>query len=186
MLTIELRKNTEERMKKGLESLRYNLSKIRTGRVHTGLLDGIEVEYYGSLVPINQVGNVSLLDGRTLGVQIFEKKMIGVVERAIRDSDLGLNPATQGDIIRVPMPALTEERRKDLTKVVRNEGEDGKIILRNIRREANESLKKLLKDKSISEDDERNTTIEIQKITDKYITEIEKSVNEKELDIMKV
>ncbi|MEY3996718.1 MAG: hypothetical protein RL344_1061 [Pseudomonadota bacterium] len=186
MLTIELRKNTEERMKKGLESLRYNLSKIRTGRVHTGLLDGIEVEYYGSLVPINQVGNVSLLDGRTLGVQIFEKKMIGVVERAIRDSDLGLNPATQGDIIRVPMPALTEERRKDLTKVVRNEGEDGKIVLRNIRREANESLKKLLKDKSISEDDERNTTIEIQKITDKYITEIEKSVNEKELDIMKV
>jgi ribosome recycling factor len=186
MLTIELRKHTEERMKKGLESLRYNLSKIRTGRVHTGLLDGIEVEYYGSLVPINQVGNVSLLDGRTLGVQIFEKKMVGVVERAIRDSDLGLNPATQGDIIRVPMPALTEERRKDLTKVVRNEGEDGKIILRNIRREANESLKKLLKDKSISEDDERNTTIEIQKITDKYITEIEKSVNEKELDIMKV
>jgi ribosome recycling factor len=186
MLTIELRKNTEERMKKGLESLRYNLSKIRTGRVHTGLLDGIEVEYYGSLVPINQVGNVSLLDGRTLGVQIFEKKMVGVVERAIRDSDLGLNPATQGDIIRVPMPALTEERRKDLTKVVRNEGEDGKIILRNIRREANESLKKLLKDKSISEDDERNTTIEIQKITDKYTTEIEKSVNEKELDIMKV
>jgi ribosome recycling factor len=186
MLTIELRKHTEERMKKGLESLRYNLSKIRTGRVHTGLLDGIEVEYYGSLVPINQVGNVSLLDGRTLGVQIFEKKMVGVVERAIRNSDLGLNPATQGDIIRVPMPALTEERRKDLTKVVRNEGEDGKIILRNIRREANESLKKLLKDKSISEDDERNTTIEIQKITDKYITEIEKSVNEKELDIMKV
>jgi ribosome recycling factor len=169
-----------------LESLRYNLSKIRTGRVHTGLLDGIEVEYYGSLVPINQVGNVSLLDGRTLGVQIFEKKMVGVVERAIRDSDLGLNPATQGDIIRVPMPALTEERRKDLTKVVRNEGEDGKIILRNIRREANESLKKLLKDKSISEDDERNTIIEIQKITDKYTTEIEKSVNEKELDIMKV
>lgn len=186
MLTIELKKNTEERMKKGLESLRYNLSKIRTGRVHTGLLDGIEVEYYGSLVPINQVGNVSLLDGRTLGVQIFEKKIVGIVERAIRDSDLGLNPATQGDIIRVPMPALTEERRKDLTKVVRNEGEDGKIVLRNIRREANESLKKLLKDKDISEDDERSTTVEIQKITDKYIAEIEKSVNEKEVDIMKV
>ncbi len=186
MFTIELRKNTEERMRKGLESLRYNLSKIRTGRVHTGLLDGIDVEYYGSLVPINQVGNVSLLDGRTLGVQIFEKKMVGIVERAIRDSDLGLNPATQGDIIRVPMPALTEERRKDLTKVVRNEGEDGKIVLRNIRREANESLKKMLKDKDISEDDERSTTVDIQKITDKYITEVEKSVNEKEADIMKV
>jgi ribosome recycling factor len=185
-LTIELKKNTEERMKKGLEALRHNLSKIRTGRVHTGLLDGIEVEYYGSLVPINQVGSVSLLDGRTLGVQIFEKKMVGVVERAIRDSDLGLNPATQGDIIRVPMPALTEERRKELTKVVKNEGEEGKIALRNIRREANEALKKLLKDKSISEDDERGATNDVQKITDKYILEVDKMLTEKEADIMKV
>jgi ribosome recycling factor len=185
-LTIELRKNTEERMRKGLEALRHNLSKIRTGRVHTGLLDGIEVEYYGSLVPINQVGSVSLLDGRTLGVQIFEKKMVGVVERAIRDSDLGLNPATQGDIIRVPMPALTEERRKDLTKVVKNEGEEGKIVLRNIRREANESLKKMLKEKAISEDDERSSTTDVQKLTDKYIAETEKVVSEKEADIMKV
>jgi ribosome recycling factor len=186
MSTQELRKSTETRMQKGLEALRHNLSKIRTGRVHTGLLDGIEVEYYGSLVPINQVGNVSLLDGRTLGVQIFEKKMVGVVERAIRDSDLGLNPATQGDIIRVPMPALTEERRRDLTKVVKTEGEDGKIVIRNIRREANESLKKMLKEKTISEDDERGATTDVQKLTDKFIAECDKLVAEKEADIMKV
>jgi ribosome recycling factor len=186
MSTQELRKSTEARMQKGLESLRHNLSKIRTGRVHTGLLDGIEVEYYGSMVAINQVGNVSLLDGRTLGVQIFEKKMVGVVERAIRDSDLGLNPATQGDIIRVPMPALTEERRRDLTKVVKTEGEDGKIVVRNIRREANEALKKMLKDKIISEDDERSSTADVQKLTDKYISDCDKLVAEKEADIMKV
>jgi ribosome recycling factor len=186
MSTQELRKNTELRMQKGLESLRHNLSKIRTGRVHTGLLDGIEVEYYGSMVAINQVGNVSLLDGRTLGVQVFEKKMVGIIERAIRDSDLGLNPATQGDIIRVPMPALTEERRRDLTKVVKTEGEDGKIVLRNIRREANEALKKMLKDKTISEDDERGATTDVQKLTDKYISECDKLVAEKETDIMKV
>jgi ribosome recycling factor len=186
MSTQELRKSTEARMQKGLESLRHNLSKIRTGRVHTGLLDGIEVEYYGSMVAINQVGNVSLLDGRTLGVQVFEKKMVGIIERAIRDSDLGLNPATQGDIIRVPMPALTEERRRDLTKVVKTEGEDGKIILRNIRREANEALKKMLKDKTISEDDERASTADVQKLTDKYIGDCDKIVAEKEADIMKV
>jgi ribosome recycling factor len=186
MSTQELRKSTEARMQKGLESLRHNLSKIRTGRVHTGLLDGIEVEYYGSMVAINQVGNVSLLDGRTLGVQIFEKKMVGVVERAIRDSDLGLNPATQGDIIRVPMPALTEERRRDLTKVVKTEGEDGKIVVRNIRREANETLKKMLKEKTISEDDERTSTADVQKLTDKYISDCDKLVAEKEADIMKV
>lgn len=186
MSTQELRKSTEARMQKGLESLRHNLSKIRTGRVHTGLLDGIEVEYYGSMVAINQVGNVSLLDGRTLGVQVFEKKMVGIIERAIRDSDLGLNPATQGDIIRVPMPALTEERRRDLTKVVKTEGEDGKIVLRNIRREANEALKKMLKDKTISEDDERGSTVDVQKLTDKFIGECDKLVSEKEADIMKV
>ncbi len=186
MSTQELKKTTEARMQKGLDALRHNLSKIRTGRVHTGLLDGIEVEYYGSMVAINQVGNVSLLDGRTLGVQIFEKKMVGVVERAIRDSDLGLNPATQGDIIRVPMPALTEERRKDLTKVVKGEGEEGKIVLRNIRREANEALKKMLKDKTISEDDERGSTADVQKLTDKYINDCDKLVAEKEADIMKV
>lgn len=186
MSTQELKKTTEARMLKGLEALRHNLSKIRTGRVHTGLLDGIEVEYYGSMVAINQVGNVSLLDGRTLGVQIFEKKMVGVVERAIRDSDLGLNPATQGDIIRVPMPALTEERRKDLTKVVKSEGEDGKIVLRNIRRESNEALKKMLKDKMISEDDERSGTTDVQKLTDKFIAETDRMVAEKEAEIMKV
>lgn len=185
-ITTELKDKTEDKMKKSLDTLRYNLSKIRTGRVHTGLLDGIEVEYYGSMVPINQVGNISLLDGRTLGVQIFEKKMVSIVERAIRDSNLGLNPATQGDIIRVPMPALTEERRKELMKVVKSEGEDGKITLRNIRRESNDSLKKMLKDKLLSEDDERHLIIEVQKITDKYIAMIEKLIEEKEVDIMKV
>lgn len=186
MSTADIKKATEDRMKKGIEALRTNFGKIRTGRVHTGLLDGIEVEYYGSPVPINQVGNISLLDGRTLGVQVFEKKMVGLVERAIRDSDLGLNPATQGDIIRVPMPFLTEERRKDLTKVVRGEGEDGKIILRNIRRDANEAVKKLLKDKAISEDDERSSTEFIQKLTDKFIAEADRLTAEKEADIMKV
>ncbi len=186
MTTADIKTNAEDRMRKGIDALRVTFGKIRTGRVHTGLLDGIEVDYYGSSVPINQVGNISLLDGRTLGVQVFEKKMVGLVERAIRDSDLGLNPATQGDIIRVPMPFLTEERRKDLTKIVRSEGEDGKIILRNMRRDANEAIKKLLKDKAISEDDERNSTDFIQKLTDKFIAEADRLTAEKEADIMKV
>ena len=186
MSTADLKKSTEDRMKKGLESLKHNLSKIRTGRVHTGLLDGIEVEYYGSPVAINQVANISLLDGRTLGVQVFEKKMVNIVERAIRDSDLGLNPATQGEIIRVPMPALTEERRRELTKVVKTDGEDGKVVLRGIRRDANESVKKMLKDKVISEDDERRSGEDIQKLTDRYIAEAERMVVEKEAEIMKV
>lgn len=186
MSTADIKKSTEARMQKGLDALKHNLSKIRTGRVHTGLLDGIEVEYYGSPVAINQVANISLLDGRTLGVQVFEKKMVTIIERAIRDSDLGLNPATQGEIIRVPMPALTEERRRDLTKVVKGEGEDGKVLLRGVRRDANEALKKLLKDKLISEDDERRSTDEVQKLTDRCIAEVDRCVTEKEAEIMKV
>ena len=186
MSTADIKKSTEARMQKGLDALKHNLSKIRTGRVHTGLLDGIEVEYYGSPVAINQVANISLLDGRTLGVQVFEKKMVNIVERAIRDSDLGLNPATQGEIIRVPMPALTEERRRELTKVVKTDGEDGKVVLRGIRRDANESVKKMLKDKVISEDDERRSGEDIQKLTDRYIAEAERMVVEKEAEIMKV
>ena len=186
MSTADIKKTTEDRMNKGIESLKHNLSKIRTGRVHTGLLDGLEVEYYGSLVAINQVANISLLDGRTLGVQVFEKKMVGIVERAIRDSDLGLNPATQGEIIRVPMPALTEERRRELTKVVKTDGEDGKVVLRGVRRDSNESVKKMLKDKLISEDDERRSSEEIQKLTDRYIAEVDRMVAEKEAEIMKV
>ena len=186
MSTADIKKSTEERMKKGLDALKNNLAKIRTGRVHTGLLDGLEVDYYGSMVAINQVANISLLDGRTLGVQVFEKKMVGLVERVIRDSDLGLNPATQGEIIRVPMPALTEERRRDLTKVVKGEGEDGKVILRGIRRDANEAMKKMLKEKTISEDDERRSTEDVQKLTDRYIAEVERTVAEKEAEIMKV
>ena len=186
MSTADIKKSTEERMKKGLDALKNNLAKIRTGRVHTGLLDGLEVDYYGSMVAINQVANISLLDGRTLGVQVFEKKMVGLVERVIRDSDLGLNPATQGEIIRVPMPALTEERRRDLTKVVKGEGEDGKVILRGIRRDANEAMKKMLKEKTISEDDERRSIEDVQKLTDRYIAEVERTVAEKEAEIMKV
>jgi ribosome recycling factor len=185
-MLAELKKNSEQRMQKTLETLKNDLSKIRTGRAHIGLLDHVQVDYYGSMVPVNQVANVTLGDARTINVQPYEKSMISAVEKAIRDGDLGLNPATNGDVIRVPMPMLTEERRRDLTKVVRGEGENAKVAVRNIRRDSNDALKKLLKDKEISEDDERRSQDEIQKLTDKYVAEIDKILQLKEADLMAV
>lgn len=182
----DIRSGTETKMKKSLETLQSTLSKIRTGRAHTGLLDHIEVEYYGSMTPLSQVANVNLLDARTLTVQVWEKGMAQIVEKAIRDSDLGLNPQAMGESIRVPMPALTEERRRELTKVVRSEGEDAKVAIRNLRRDANDNLKKLVKDKEISEDDERRAQEVIQKLTDQFVAEIDKLVAQKEAEVMKV
>ncbi|AWB33222.1 ribosome recycling factor [Orrella marina] len=182
----EIQSSTDTKMGKSIEALKSSLAKIRTGRASTGLLDHIEVEYYGSPTPLNQVANVTLLDGRTLNVQVWEKNMANIVDKAIRDSDLGLNPQAMGDSIRVPMPALTEERRRDLTKVVRGEGEDTKIAVRNQRRDANEALKRLVKDKEISEDDERRAQDRIQKLTDQYVAEIDKLVAQKEAEIMTV
>jgi ribosome recycling factor len=186
MTLAEVRKSAETRMAKSLENLQTELSKVRTGRAHTGILDHVQVEYYGSLVPVSQVANVTLIDARTLGVQVWEKNMASVVDKAIRESDLGLNPQAMGDVIRVPMPALTEERRRDLTKVVRSEGENGKVAIRNLRRDANEQLKKLVKDKEISEDDERRAQDDIQKLTDRYVADIDKLVTQKEAEIMKI
>ncbi len=186
MSLSEVRKSTESRMVKSLETLKVALSKIRTGRAHAGILDHIMVEYYGSPVPISQVANVNLVDARTINVQVWEKNMAGPVEKAIRDSDLGLNPISMGDSIRVPMPALTEERRRDLAKVVRTEGEDAKIAVRNLRRDANDTLKKLVKEKEISEDDERRMQDEVQKLTDKHVVEVDKLVAQKEAEIMTV
>ena len=185
-MLADVKPNAEQKMQKSIEALKNDLSKVRTGRAHTGLLDHVMVEYYGSMVAVNQVANVSLGDARTINVQPYEKPMIAKVEKAIRDSDLGLNPATNGDVIRVPMPMLTEERRKDLIKVVRTEGESAKVAVRNIRRDANDALKKLIKDKEISEDDERRAQDEVQKITDKYIDEIDKMLQVKEADLMAV
>ena len=186
MSVADVKKNAEQKMQKSIEALRTDLAKIRTGRAHTGLLDHVQVDYYGSMVPISQVANVTLVDARTIGVQPWEKKMVQAVEKAIREADLGLNPATMGDIIRVPTPALTEERRKELTKVVKGEGEDAKVAVRNLRRDANEQLKKLVKDKAISEDDERRGGDDIQKLTDKFVAEIDKLVAEKDKEIMTV
>ncbi|WP_334106853.1 ribosome recycling factor [Methylobacillus sp.] len=182
----DVKNNADQKMQKSLEALKADLSKIRTGRAHTGLLDHVMVEYYGSMVAINQVANVSLGDARTLNVQAYEKTMISKVEKAIRDSDLGLNPATNGDVIRVPMPMLTEERRRDLIKVVRSEGEGAKVAVRNVRRDANDALKKLVKDKEISEDDERRAQDEVQKLTDKYVAEIDKMLQTKETELMAI
>ena len=186
MSVADVKKNTEQKMQKSIEALKTDLAKIRTGRAHTGLLDHVQVDYYGSMVPISQVANVTLVDARTIGGQPLEKKMVQAVEKAIREADLGLNPATMGDIIRVPTPALTEERRKELTKVVKGEGEDAKVAVRNLRRDANEQLKKLVKDKAISEDDERRGGDEVQKLTDKFVAEIDKLVAEKDKEIMTV
>ncbi|MBV7485948.1 ribosome recycling factor [Bordetella sp. BOR01] len=186
MSVAEIRKSAETRMAKSLDTLKLNLSKIRTGRAHTGILDHVQVEYYGSPVPVSQVANVNLVDARTISVQPYEKPMAAAIEKAIRESDLGLNPMNMGETIRVPMPALTEERRRDLTKVVKGEGEDAKIAVRNLRREANESLKKLVKDKDISEDDERRAQDDIQKLTDRNVTEIDKLITQKEAEIMTV
>jgi ribosome recycling factor len=182
----DVTKNAEMKMQKSLDALKTDLAKIRTGRAHTGLLDHVMVEYYGSMVAVNQVANVNLGDARTLNVQPYEKSMISKVEKAIRDSDLGLNPATNGDIIRVPMPMLTEERRRDLTKVVRTEGENAKVAIRNVRRDANDGLKKLTKDKEISEDDERRAQDDVQKITDRYVAEVDKLLQAKEAELMAV
>jgi ribosome recycling factor len=186
MSIIEVKKNTELRMQKSLETLRVDLSKVRTGRAHTGILDHVMVDYYGAPTNITQVANVTLIDARTIGVQPWEKKMMSAIEKAIRDADLGLNPSTQGELIRVPTPALTEERRKEMVKLVKTEGEDAKIAIRNIRRDANESLKKLVKDKACSEDDERRASDEIQKLTDKFVADVDKSLADKEKEVLTV
>lgn len=182
----DIKQSAEQKMQKSLEALKVDLGKVRTGRAHTGILDHVQVDYYGSLMPISQVAAISLADARTITVQPWEKPMIAKVEKAIRDADLGLNPATNGDVIRVPMPALTEERRKDLIKVVRGEAEGAKVAVRNVRRDANDALKKLLKDKEIGEDDERRAQDEIQKLTDKFVAEIDKVLQAKETDLMAV
>jgi ribosome recycling factor len=186
MTIADIKKNAETKMAKTIESFKGELQKIRTGRAHPGLLDQVHVDYYGSMVPISQVANVTLLDARTISVQPWEKGMGAKIEKAIRESDLGLNPAAQGDLLRVPMPALTEERRKDLTKVVRHAGEDARIAARNLRRDGNEHLKKLLKDKEISEDDERRALEQLQRLTDGTIAEIDRLVSAKEAEILAV
>ena len=182
----ELKKNTETKMQKSIEVLKNDLGKVRTGRAHTGLLDHVMVDYYGSPTAVPQVASVTLLDARTIGVQPWEKPMLSKIEKAIRDSDLGLNPSTMGDSIRVPMPALTEERRRDMIKIVKTEGENAKVAVRNLRRDANSSLKDALKAKEISEDDDRRTQEEVQKLTDKYIAEIDKLLAQKEQDLMQI
>ena len=187
MMTIaDVKKTAEQKMAKSIEAYKNELHKIRTGRAHPGLLDQVQVDYYGSMVPISQVANVTLMDARTISVQPWEKGMGAKIEKAIRESDLGLNPAAQGDLLRVPMPALTEERRKELTKIVRHAGEDAKIAVRSVRREGNEHLKKLLKDKDISEDDERRAQDEVQRLTDRTIAEIDRLVQGKEAEVMAV
>jgi ribosome recycling factor len=186
MNTQEIQKSTEQKMQKSVESLKHDYAKVRTGRAHTGLLDHIQVDYYGAMVPLAQVAQVGLGDARTITVQPWEKKMVPVVEKAIRDSDLGLNPATSGDIVRVPMPPLTEQRRKELVKVVRHEGENAKVAVRNLRRDANHHVKELLKSKKISEDDDRRAEEAIQKLTDRFVAEIDKLIADKEKEVMTV
>jgi ribosome recycling factor len=183
MTIADIKKTAEQKMAKSIDAFKQELMKIRTGRAHPGLLDQVHIEYYGSMVPLSQVANVSLLDARTISVQPWEKAKI---EKAIRESDLGLNPAAQGDLLRVPMPALTEERRKELTKVVRHAGEDAKIAVRNLRRDANEHLKKLLKDKQATEDEERRAQDEVQRLTDRTIAEIDRLIHGKEAEILAV
>lgn len=186
MSVADVKKNAQERMTKSLETLRADLAKVRTGRAHTGILDHVMVEYYGSPTALSQVAGINLIDARTIGVQPFEKRMASTIEKAIRDADLGLNPSAQGDVIRVPTPALTEERRKEMVKLCKSEAEDAKIAVRNIRRDGNESLKKLVKDKTISEDDERRAVDDMQKLTDKFIADIDKMVAEKEKEVLTV
>ena len=186
MSIADIRKTAEQKMARSVETFKAELQKIRTGRAHPGLLDQVHVEYYGSMVPISQVANVTLLDARTISVQPWEKGMGGKIERAIRESELGLNPSTQGELMRVPMPALTEERRRDLTKVVRHAGEEAKVAVRSVRREANDHARRLTKEKQISEDDERRSLDEVQKLTDRTIAEIDRLVSGKETEIMAV
>ncbi len=186
MTIAEVRKSTDGKMDLSIAAFRNNLTKIRTGRANPALLDSVLVDYYGSMTPISQVANVSLLDARTISVQPWEKGLGAKIEKAIRDSDLGLNPSSMGDLIRVPMPAMSEERRRELTKVVRNEGESAKIAVRNLRRDANESIKKLVKDKLASEDDQKRAETDIQKVTDRHIGEVDQMVTAKEQEIMAV
>lgn len=186
MSVADVKKNAQDRMNKSIETLKSDLAKVRTGRAHTGILDHVMVDYYGSPTPLSGVANLTLLDARTIGVQPWEKKMLAVIEKAIRESDLGLNPSSFGEMIRVPTPALTEERRKEMVKLCKSEAEDAKIAVRNIRRDANEQLKKMVKDKAISEDEERRAQDEIQKLTDKFVADIDKLVAEKEKEVLTV
>ncbi|MDR2323794.1 MAG: ribosome recycling factor [Acidovorax sp.] len=186
MTIADIKKNTETKMGQSIEALKNNLARIRTGRANPQLLDSIHVDYYGSMVPLSQVANLSLLDSRTIGVQPWEKNMAAKVEKAIRESDLGLNPAALGDVIRVPMPPMSEERRKEMTKLARNEGEASKVAIRNLRRDANEGVKRLVKDKEASEDDQKRSEAEVQKLTDKHIAEVDTLVAAKEQDILAV
>ncbi len=186
MSIADTKSNAEARMQQSVASLKHNLTRIRTGRANPALLDTVQVDYYGSMVPISQVANVSLLDARTISVQPWEKGMGAKIEKAIRESDLGLNPASMGELIRVPMPMMTEERRKELTKVVRGEGENAKVAIRNLRRDANEGVKKLVKDKQASEDEQKRAEADIQKVTDRYIAEVDQVVGAKEQDLLAV
>ena len=186
MVINDLKKTTEQKMDKSVQAFKSDLAKVRTGRAHTGILDHITVDYYGSQMPLNQVAKVTLLDARTIGVTPFEKKMTQAVEKAIRDSDLGLNPATQGETVRVPMPLLTEERRKELIKVVRHEAENARVAVRNLRREANQQLKDALKKHEVSENDERRAQDEVQKMTDRHIADIDRLLQEKEKELLAV
>lgn len=186
MSVADAKKTAEQKMQKSIETLKANLAKVRTGRAHVGILDHVMVDYYGNPTALNQVANLTLVDARTIGVQPFEKKMGAVIEKAIREADLGLNPSSQGDLIRVPTPPLNEERRKEMVKLVKTEAEDAKIAIRNIRRDANETLKKLVKDKECSEDDERRAQDEIQKLTDKFVADVDKQVVDKEKEVMTV
>ncbi len=182
----DIKKTAEQKMKKSLESLKADLGKVRTGRAHTGLLDHVQVDYYGTPTPVHQIANVTLIDARTIGVTPWEKNMLSAIDKAIRDSELGLNPATIGDTVRVPMPTLTEERRRDLIKVVRSEAENARVAVRNIRRDANNHLKDLLKQKKVAEDDERRAQDDVQKLTDRHIAEIDKQLAAKEADLLAV
>src|SRR5258705_13494804 len=186
MAIADIKKQATEKMAKSVETLKHDLAKVRTGRAHAGLIDHLRVDYYGTATPINQVANVTLSDARTISIQPFEKKMVQAVEKVIRDSDLGVNPATSGDVIRVPMPPLTEERRRELAKLVKHEGENAKVAVRNIRRDANTHIKDLLKESEIGEDQEKRAQDEVQKMTDKAINDIDKLVADKEKDLMAV
>ncbi|EXI89285.1 MAG: Ribosome-releasing factor [Candidatus Accumulibacter regalis] len=186
MSIADVKKATEKKMQKSLDALRVDLAKVRTGRAHIGLLDHVQVEYYGSMVPINTVANVTLIDARALGVQAWEKGMAAKVEKAIRDCDLGLNPSSQGDLIRVPMPALTEDRRRDLIKVVKAEAEGAKVAIRNLRRDAIATLKEMLKNKECSEDEEHRAQDDIQKLTDRHVAEIDQQLSHKETELMAI
>jgi len=180
----ELKKSTEQKMRKSIDAFKSDLSKVRTGRAHTGILDHVMIDYYGTATPLNQVAKITLLDARTIGVAPFEKKMVQAVEKAIRESDLGLNPAAMGESIRVPMPALTEERRKELIKVVRHEAENARVAVRNLRRDANHTLKEALRKKEVSENDERRAQDDVQKLTDRHVTEIDALLQQKESELM--